>query len=306
MSTHALSPPNSRVALASVGVIVASICFGLVPYFARGLAEAGLAAHAIAYYRYLIAALLLLPFVWRALRAGEGRILLWGIGAGAAMGLGWIGYVRALEVAPVSTVGVLYMTYPVFTMLLAWALFAERPTRRALCAGGLVLLAAAVASSPAAVPLEILPALLLSLLAPAGFGLGIVVLVHRLHAIPTLARMGAISLGALLGLTPLVAVSAPQEVFPSAASVWALVLGIALVTALVPQLLYTICAPLVGAGRTAVLGSVELPTIFLVGLIAFGEAITLAQAIACALVLTAIWLTRSRVTRSVTQRLSEP
>ncbi|WP_419739418.1 EamA family transporter [Ruegeria sp.] len=44
----------------------------------------------------------------------------WGLSAGALMGLGWIGYVAALEKLPASTVGVLYMTYPVFTLVIAW------------------------------------------------------------------------------------------------------------------------------------------------------------------------------------------
>ncbi len=41
------------------------------------------------------------------------------------MGIGWIGYVTALEKLPASTVGVLYMTYPVFTLATAWAVFGE-------------------------------------------------------------------------------------------------------------------------------------------------------------------------------------
>jgi drug/metabolite transporter (DMT)-like permease len=48
------------------------------------------------------------------------------------MGVGWVGYVRAVEIAPVSTAGILYMTYPVFTLLIAWLVFGDRPGRRAV------------------------------------------------------------------------------------------------------------------------------------------------------------------------------
>ena len=103
--------------LAAAGVLFASICFGIVPYFSRTLSEQGLAPQAIAFYRYALAALVLSPVLFGQLRAW--RQVLWGIGAGAAMGLGWIGYVHAVETVPASTVGVLYMTYPVFTVVLA-------------------------------------------------------------------------------------------------------------------------------------------------------------------------------------------
>jgi drug/metabolite transporter (DMT)-like permease len=111
--------------LATVGIILASVGFGLVPYFARSLTAEGMAPHAVAFFRYAIAATVLLPFVWQA--RAHWTALLWGLCAGVAMGVGWIGYVRAVEVAPVSTVGVLYMTYPVFTLLIAWLVFGDRP-----------------------------------------------------------------------------------------------------------------------------------------------------------------------------------
>ncbi len=105
------------------------------------------------------------------------------------MGLGWIGYVTALEKLPASTVGVLYMTYPVFTLVIAWAVFGDAPTRRAMLAAGLIVVAAVIAGSPASEAAEHLPALLLSLAALFGFGFGICVLVHRLSRIAPLARI---------------------------------------------------------------------------------------------------------------------
>jgi drug/metabolite transporter (DMT)-like permease len=294
---------NSMQTMAALGVLFASVCFGVVPYFSRNLTDQGLAPHAVAFYRYVIAAVILLPAFLGQLKAW--RELVWGLCAGAAMGLGWIGYVTAVETIPASTVGVLYMTYPVFTVVIAWALFADRPSRRALIASGLIILAAAIAGNPSVVPSDQLSTLLISLAAPLGFGFGICVLVYRLSRISPLARIASVSLGSVLALAPLVMTSAPDEIFPKDADTWMLIFGISVVSALIPQLIYTISSPIIGASRTAVIGSVELPTMFAIGFFAFGETLTLAQLIACALVITAIVVTRSRVTRNVTTNIAK-
>jgi drug/metabolite transporter (DMT)-like permease len=290
-------------ALAVAGVLFASICFGFVPYFSRGLTDQGLAPYAVAFYRYILAAIFLLPALLKY--RAHWKEIVWGMVAGAVMGLGWVGYVAALETVPASTVGVLYMTYPVFTIAIAWALFGDPPTRRSLVAAGLIIIAAMVAGSPASIPPSQIPTLLVSLAAPFGFGFGICVLVHRLSRIPPLARIASVSLGSVLGLAPLIVSSDVSEVLPKGGSDWLLIVGIGLVTALVPQLIYTVCSPIIGATRTAVVGSIELPTMFAVGVLAFGEVITAAQSIACVLVLGAIAMTQSRSTRTVSTVISK-
>jgi drug/metabolite transporter (DMT)-like permease len=78
------------------------------------------------------------------------------------------------------------------------------------------------------------------------------------------------------------------------------VAGIALGSALIPQLLYTVAAPVIGTARTAVAGSVELPTMFLVGWFAFAEPVGRgAQWLACGIVIAAIALTPGKAIRSV-------
>ncbi|WP_420407058.1 DMT family transporter [Hoeflea sp.] len=283
--------------MATLGVIAASVGFGLVPYFARSLTAEGMAAHSIAFYRYAFAAITLVPFVWRA--RAHWKALLWGVAAGAAMGLGWIGYVKAVEIVPVSTAGILYMTYPVFTLLIAWLLFRDTPHRRSIVASLMILAAAAIGASPDAVQAEHVPALLLSLAAPFGFGFGITVLVHRLTVLDPLARLASASMGSVLGLAPLIAVTPATALFPGTVPGWWLVIGIAFGSALIPQLLFTVCAPQIGTARTAVAGSFELPTMFLVGWIAFAEPVGPAQWLACAIIVSAIALTPSKAIRSV-------
>ena len=289
--------PTPSQGLATLGVVFASVGFGLVPFFARTLTEAGMAPHAVAFARYVLASAFLAPLAWSARH--EGRTLLWALGIGVAMGLGWVAYVRAVQVVPVSTAGVLYMTYPAFTLLFSWLLFRERPAPGAIVGAVMIVAAAGLVTTPGAVPPALLPALLLSLAAPAGFGLGIAVLVHRLTAIPVLVRIGVVSLGSVLGLLPLMLATPLDALLPVDAHGWLMVLGIGLGTALIPQLVYTICSPIVGTARTAVAGSIELPVMFAVGWLGFGETLHPAQAVACALVLAAILLTPARQPRSI-------
>ena len=295
------SHASPGIGLATLGVIIASVGFGFVPVFARSLTEAGMAPHAVALYRYVLAVLVLMPVVWRWRH--ERGPLLWGLFVGLAMGLGWVGYVSALRVVPVSTAGVLYMTYPVFTLILSWGLFGDKPTVRGTIGALMIVVAAAVVASPAAIDPAQIPALLLSLTAPAGFGLGIAVLVHKLTSIPALARIGIVSAGSVIGLLPLVLTTAPAALMPVDGKGWLMVLGIGLGTALIPQLLYTVCSPMIGTARTAMAGSVELPVMFALGWLFFGEALHPAQGAALVLVLAAILITPGRRARSIAATL---
>ncbi|PHR22663.1 MAG: EamA family transporter [Hoeflea sp.] len=294
---HSDHPHLFGTGLATVAVVAASVGFGLVPYFARSLTAEGMAPHAIAFYRYAFAAIVLVPFVLRA--RAQWIPLLWGFAAGMAMGLGWVGYVRAVEVAPVSTAGVLYMTYPIFTLVIAWLMFGDVPQRRAILAALMIVVAALLATSPDVISADQVPALVLSLAAPLGFAFGINVLVHKLSVLTPVLRIASASLGSVFGLLPLMAATPVAGLVPVTASGWWLVVGIAFGSALVPQLLYTVAAPVIGTARTAIAGSFELPTMFLVGWFAFAEPVGLSQWIACAIVVSAIALTPGRSIRSV-------
>ena len=285
-------------------VVLACFCFGTIPYFAKSLTDAGMASYAVAFYRYGLSALVLAPLMLTRLPRAQYRIAAWGILSGMGTGLGWIGYVEALKTVPVSTAGVLYMTYPVFTLLIGWAWFRDTPSKRSLGAGLLVILAAFLASSPAVVEPRHLPALLVSLAAPISFGLAINILIHKLTPLPALARVSTFSLGASISLLPLLLTSSQQQVLPQSPELWLLIAGLALGTALVPQLLYTCFAHRIGTARSAVAGSIELPTMFLIGWILLGESIGFAQWLACALITLAILITPARAKRNLSAQLA--
>ena len=77
-------------------VVLACLCFGTIPYFAKSLSDAGMAPYAVAFYRYGLSAIVLLPILLR-LPLAQLRTVLWGILSGVSVGLGWVGFVNALE-----------------------------------------------------------------------------------------------------------------------------------------------------------------------------------------------------------------
>lgn len=278
----------------TVFICLAALMFGTVPYFAKSLIEGGMTAPAVAFWRFALTGIAFAPFVWAA--RAERVAIAWAVSAGVALGLGWIGYASALASLPVATAGVIYMTYPLFTVALGWAWFGYPPTARAVLAALLVVGGAAVSSASGPVTLADAPAMALALTAPLGFAYGIAVLTMKLSALSVLPRMASVQLGAALALLPLAGASW-QTILPSTPSGWWLVAGAAVVTALIPQIMYTIWAPRIGATRTAVAGSVELPTMFLVGLLAFSEPLGPGQWAACAMILAALFLAPARPSR---------
>ena len=273
---------------ATAALGVTAIGFGLVPLFARELQASGADSATIAFYRYALSALLLLPFLpWARGKRREG--LLMGA-AGLFMGLSWIGYLDSLKVVSVGVAGVVYMTYPLFTLGFAWLLGGQKPGRRALLSAVLVIAAATVAFSPGTIPASAYPALVMALQAPLAFGFAIAVLCLCVPNLNALQRMAAAMLGSVIGLAPLVLANGPAALMPAEPGLWLSIIGVALVTALVPQLLYSFAAPRVGTARSAAAGSIELPTMFIVGWFAFGEGLGWRELLAAALVMSAVLL----------------
>jgi drug/metabolite transporter (DMT)-like permease len=274
--------------VATLAVALTSVLFGLVPLFARALQAEGVGSASIALSRYVFTAALLAPFLPRA-RSKRREALLLG-GAGVAMGLGWIAYLEAVKVAPIAAAGVIYMSYPLFCVLFAWLLLGQRPTARAVAAAALILAAAALLLDPGALAPEAALALLWSLPAPLTFGLVIVVLCAMTPSLAPFEKMAAGMTGATLGLAPMAFGLDAGAVFPRSSEGWALIAGLGLMTAFLPQLLYTLAAPQIGAARASAAGSFELPTMLAIGWIAFGEALGSREVAASALVLAAIGL----------------
>lgn len=296
MSPRPASGEAGTLVFGAVMVGLASVLFGLIPFFARSLTEAGIAPPAVSMFRYLVPALVFFAFI--RLRGAEGRATRWGFVSGFLVAFGWVGYVKALTLMPVAVAGVLYMTYPLLVLLVGWAFFSDRPHPRAALGGALILAAALLVAWPAIVAEEDaafgIGAVLLALAAPLGFGLGVNVLTHKLVALPPVSRIAAFSSGSVIGLMPLVFTLPVDSVLPSDLGEWGLVLGLSVVTALIPQLLYTTWVPRIGAAKAGAMGAIELPTMFAVGWAVMGDPFGPPELLAGALVMAAILLTPAK------------
>jgi len=274
---------------ATIIIILTAICFGLVPWFAKELLDSGIASPAIAFYRYILTAILFFP-VLRFTNALK-KECYWAIFSGACVGLGWVGYVEALKVVPVSSVSVIYMTYPLVTLVASWALIGNVPNKQSIFAGFLILIAAVISFMPNTLSSSAMKALLVAFSAPIAFGLAIAILTDKLHNLSPIQRLAGFSAGASLGLLPLLINLEYDQVIPADPALWSHIIALALATALIPQYLYTTLAPLIGPAKSAMAGSFELPTMFLVGFLIFNESIGTIQILSGVLVLMAILIT---------------
>ena len=268
-----------------VGVLVASLGYALTPVFIRWLGVGGMDAPTIAFYRYAIPAVLLFPFL--ALGVGNFGLTALGIGVGALLGLGWIGYIQVLEATSVATAGILYLSFPIFTVVFSWALLGIRPGLKGIAVALAVVAAAYIAFRDAPFSSLNIPAVLMVVAAPASFGLAITVLAGWLGGLSPIRRLACVPFGATVGLAPFVLADAPLIDLVPTNEVLPLILGLGLGTALLPQFLYVISAPRIGPFRTAVAGSVELPCMVLLGLWLFDENPTPSEMLACALLVCA-------------------
>lgn len=275
-----------RSSVATLLLVISSVCFGLVPLFGRTLLDLGLSAEAIALYRFGLALPLAVAFLPRRRSTlGPAAAL---VGVSIAMGLGWTTYLRAIEHVSLASAGVVYMSYPLFVVLLARLMVGHRLTPRAILGATLVLAGAFIVNAPAAVSGGNWLVLLSSLPAPIGFALTIVLLVTTGQRFTTLERWSLICVGAVIGLLPAVLARGPGTLVPQSSDGWLWVAALALVTATLPQLLYIFAARYVSPARAAASGAVELPTMIAIGWLAFAETVGLREVVGAALVVAAI------------------
>ncbi len=280
-------------------IALATVGFALLPLFGKVLSNAGLASSAITFYRYLFPTVLLLPALTFAGKKRSASF--WAISAGVAVGLGTITYLDALKSMPVATVGVIYYTYPLFTLLIAALWLRQYPQRGVILGVLLTMMAAFIALSPASVGSDSLKSVILSLLTPLTFAYCVIVLSQKVTQLTPLERLVAYSLGSVIGVLPLILSLDSNELIPSHLTGWIQIFGMAMINYLIPQFLYVMAAPFVGSARAAVAGSLGLPTMFVIGWLAFGEQITLLQGIAGFLIVIAILITPAKKSKNLDQ-----
>jgi len=267
-------------------IAASAVCFGLMPLFVRELQGLGMTGAKIALYRFGFSAVFLVPFLpFDRQKRGSALLL---TGTGVVLGLSLIGYLDAINAAPVAAAGVIYMTYPVFAVLFAWMLLRQPFARRSFLAAGLVLGAAALLLDPSSLSPDVFKVLLWAIPMPVAMGFAIVVLIGLSGRLTSLERAACALSGSVLGLLPMVFVEGQGAILPASPREWTLIVLMGLATALGPQLLYTFACQAVGPVRSAAAGSVELPVMFALGWLVFGEAVGIRELVSASLVLSAI------------------
>lgn len=274
---------------ATLIIAMASVCYGLVPLFARVLLATGLSVEAVALYRFCLALPLALVFLPRT-RASLGPVITLA-GVGLAGGLGWTAYLNAIQQVPVASAGVIYMSYPLFVVVLARLLLGQSITPRAMFGAGLVVTGAIVVNAGAHVPVDQWPTLLSILPAPAGFALIVVAISAVGRELGTMQRWSAVAFGHVVGLLPAAMLAESGSLLPATAGGWVWIAAIALVTSTLPQILHVFAARFVSVARSSAAGAAELPTMMAVGWLAFGEVVGPREAIGALLVIAAIAVT---------------
>lgn len=270
-------------------IALSSVCYGLVPMFARALLDTGLSTEAIALYRFCLALPLALVFLPRTRATLRPVVAL--AGAGLAGGLGWTTYLNAIDQVTVASAGVVYMSYPLFVVLLARVLIGQPITARAVAGAALVVTGGLVVNASGVIPQQQWLILLSSLPAPIGYALIVIVLSTVGRELSTLQRWSAVAFGHVVGLLPAALMADTGALLPASGEGWLWVAGIAVVTALVPQLCYTWAARAVSAARASAAGAFELPTMLVIGWLAFGETVGLRESAGALLVIAAIAVT---------------
>lgn len=276
-------------AVATAAIVGTSVAYAFASFFARQLTDAGISATAVTFFRFAITAVALSP--WLPRNRADRSAAVWGVSSGAVMAIGWIAYVQAIATGDVASAGIAYMTYPVFAVAAAALVFGIRPERWATVAAGLVLVGAAIGLG--GLEVSVSPWVML---APASFGFSIAVLTERLRSLDPFARLGCAAAGATIVLTPSVVTAPTTEVLPATTTGWVWILGLGIGAALIPMLIYAAAAPVIGAARAATANAAELPVVFAIGAVFFGEAILVRHGVAALIIIGAILL--GRVTRS--------
>jgi len=254
-------------------VLLAACGFGLVPLFSRLLFAEGFNPEMTMLSRFILPAILLVGFLPSAFRQPKQASL--AVFSGVCVGIGMIGYFQAVAVLPVALVTLIYFSYPLFTALLGRLCFGLRLSRADTLGCGAVFTASLLMlGTPRELSPEQYQALWMAFSAPLGFAILILIQSHCLPNLAALPRYATGIWGAFLVALVLNTLITPVPVgLPSSGIGWLALLGMAVLTSLLPQFLFTVGAPAAGPNRTALAGSVELILGLLTGWLLLAEAV---------------------------------
>lgn len=250
-------------------VLMAAFFYGLNPFFAQLLFKDGLGPEMVSLYRFILP-VVFFAFFLRTPRQNwseAGRTLLLGIGSGISI----FAYFHALDTLPAATAILIYYTYPVFSVLIGWAVFSRAPSQNSLISAALVAIAASLTVRPEVIPADALLSVAGCFLAPLAVAMQVQYLSNPRKNLPTTNRMAWITIGHIVVLLPIALWMAPTQVLPVSTIGFLSVLGVAVLAAALPQVLFMVGAPRSCADKNALVGALELVVALLTGAILLGQ-----------------------------------
>jgi drug/metabolite transporter (DMT)-like permease len=269
-------------------VLMAAFFYGLNPFFAQLLFKEGFGAEMVSLYRFILPALFFTFFLHtpQANWPEALRTLILGVVSGVSI----FGYFHALDVLPAATAILIYYTYPVFSVLIGWVVFKREPSQNALISAALVAIAASLTVRPETLSADTYFSVLACFLAPLVVATQVQYLSNPRRRIPTMNRMAWITIGHIIVLLPIAIWSEPVQVLPVSLTGLLSILGIALLAAAIPQILFMVGAPRSCADKNALTGSLELVVALLTGAVLLGEGIDRLEMTAMVLIVLALFI----------------
>ena len=285
---------NKKSNLGPILIIIAACFWGSMGIFVRHLEAYGFTAIQIVSIRLTLAALIFSILQIFIDRAGF-KIALRDIPLFLGLGLGsilffTICYFSAITIMPLSTAAILLYTSPIWIMLMAAIFFHEKLNARKLIALGLAFAGCVLVSGISRDGITVV-GLLLGLGSGLGYGLysilGTVALRRYSPYTVTTWTFIFAACGSWCVCRPadMILKFAEAEKLPLLLSFCILT---ALVTAVIPFLTYTLGLRTVEASKAGIIATLEPVVATIIGIVCFGEGLTILSALGILLVLAAV------------------
>ncbi|OGP70500.1 MAG: hypothetical protein A2W09_07875 [Deltaproteobacteria bacterium RBG_16_50_11] len=269
-------------------IIISAISFGAIALFARTAYEAGSDPISVLFFRFSIASLVMIPFVFaRSITFPRGRFLL---GLMLMGGLGYVGqsfcYFTALTMASAGLVAILLYLYPAIVALFSALLFKERFTGLKVLALVLALAGTLLTIGPEGGGKSL--GIALAMTAPFIYSAYILVGSRITKEVGILSSSAVVMISASLVFGGIVAAKGLNV--PHTVAGWGGVLAIALLSTVVAIITFFAGLERVGPTSASVLSTFEPVTTVVLAAVFMGEAVSPLRIAGGALILMAVIL----------------
>ncbi|SIO03341.1 DMT family transporter [Fibrobacter sp. UWB11] len=281
-------------------IIIAASFWGCMGIFVRTLSDFGFSAIQIVSIRITLAALFFSLILFIKNRAGfkislRDIPLFLGLGVGSILFF-TVCYFSAITIMPLSTAAILLYTSPIWIMLMSAVLFHEKINRQKIIALALAFVGCVLVSGISGDGITAV-GLLLGIGSGVGYGLYSILGTIALRKYSPYTVTTYTFLIAAIGSWFICRPAEALSIFSKATNFSGLVLLCfltALVTAVIPFLLYTLGLRCVEASKAGILATVEPMVATIVGIAYFSESLTLLSGLGIFLILSAVVILNKR------------